>query len=97
MIQLDYGDPERLVVIALLVASMWLICREKRYARIVKLIKFVPRTYLLAYYLIVVLDLYHANGIETLVRSGIVNVYGIMLLFIAEVYLQWANKQYGQR
>lgn len=94
---IGYGDPERIVIILLIIASIYLIIKDPRYDRTVKWIKIVPRLYLLSYYALVTFDVYVGTGFESLVRTGIGSVYGIMLLFIAEVYIQWANKYYGRR
>ncbi len=94
---IGYGDPERLILIVLISLSMFLVYKDPKYARVVKFIKFVPRTYLLVYYAIVTFDLYRGTVFQAIVLNGIVNVYGILLLFLAEVYLQWANLRYGRR
>jgi hypothetical protein len=93
----DYGDPERLLIIILIVISIYLIIKEPRYARVVKTIKIVPRLYLFTYYTLVLVDAFRYTDFQQLILTGIGNIYGILLLFIAEVYLQWANRKYGRK
>ncbi len=93
---LDYGDPERLAIIGLILLSLYQLYRGRTYDFRLKVILTIPRTYLLIYYSLVAFNIYKGTFAEAAVRSGIFSLYGILLLFGVEVYVRWVSRKYGK-
>jgi hypothetical protein len=97
---IGFGDIERWLIIILIGLSLWFLWRNYRneaYTRQTKLLLTIPRAYIMLYYFLVITDVYTLNeSINSLARTGIGSVYGLLLLFSVEAYVRWANRKYGR-
>lgn len=94
---LDYGDPERIGIIVLVLISLYQMWKGDVYDRYLKVILTVPRIYIIFYYVFVVLNLHIGTILEHAVLAGIFSLYGLLMLFGVEVYVRWVSRKYGRR
>lgn len=66
------------------------------YKEALKVIKLLPRVYLVFYYIFVLTGWYKATAFESTVITGTALANGVALMFLADIYTQWANRKYGR-
>jgi hypothetical protein len=97
---LGFGDPERWIIILLIILSLyflWTNVENQVYNKRTKILLTIPRIYLIIYEVIIITDFYNVSrSIGEVFKTGYGGVIGILLLFAVETYVRWISKKYGR-